>query len=119
MTDDGDFEYLIVDSTIIRAHQSQKRRNAVLQLPNRSGRSRYGLPVRAIHSTASGNSRLFLHYARGRRLAQTMRLDHRTLGIRQNVSIHPQCESHTRLLVNPHRPLGFKPNQRVELKRFF
>ena len=42
------------------SRQSRKRRNAVLQLPNRSGRSRHGLPVRAIHSTASMNSRLFL-----------------------------------------------------------
>ena len=34
--------------------------NTVFQLPNDAGRSRQGLPVRAIHSTASTNSRLSL-----------------------------------------------------------
>lgn len=40
------------------SRQSRKRRKAVLQLPKRYGRSRHGLPVRAIRNTASTNSRL-------------------------------------------------------------
>lgn len=42
------------------SRQSRKRRNTVFQFPNWEGRSRHGLPVRTIHSTASINSRLFL-----------------------------------------------------------
>ena len=40
------------------ARQSRDRRNAVLQFPNGAGRSRHGLPVRAMHNIASTNSRL-------------------------------------------------------------
>src|ERR671921_1300588 len=40
--------------------QSRKRVKTLFQCPNRGGRSRHGLPVRAIHSTASTNRRLFL-----------------------------------------------------------
>src|SRR6201997_3163722 len=40
--------------------QSRKRVNTLFQWPNEGGRSRQGLPVRAIHSTASTNSRLSL-----------------------------------------------------------
>src|ERR1700752_1212801 len=39
---------------------SRKRVNTLFQWPNEGGRSRQGLPVRAIHSTASTNSRLSL-----------------------------------------------------------
>src|SRR3954469_22295035 len=38
--------------------QSRKRLKTVFQLPNSAGRSRHGLPVRAIHSTASTKRRL-------------------------------------------------------------
>ena len=38
--------------------QSRKRLKTVLHLPNSSGKSRQGLPVRTIHSTASTNKRL-------------------------------------------------------------
>src|SRR3982751_6019288 len=40
--------------------QSRKRVKTLFQCPNRGGRSRQGLPVRAIHSTASTNRRLSL-----------------------------------------------------------
>src|SRR4051794_16559765 len=40
--------------------QSWKRVKTLFQCPNRGGRSRQGLPVRAIHSTASTNKRLSL-----------------------------------------------------------
>src|SRR3954464_2035049 len=40
--------------------QSRKRVKTLFQWPNDGGRSRQGLPVRAIHSTASTNRRLFL-----------------------------------------------------------
>src|ERR1700741_3375545 len=38
--------------------QSRKRVNTLFQWPNAGGRSRQGLPVRAIHKTASTNRRL-------------------------------------------------------------
>ena len=37
---------------------SNERGNTVFHLPKKGGRSRHGLPVRAIHNTASTNSRL-------------------------------------------------------------
>ena len=40
--------------------QSRKRVKVLFQWPNDPGKSRQGLPVRAIQSTASTNSRLFL-----------------------------------------------------------
>jgi hypothetical protein len=40
--------------------QREKRVYTLCQLPNDSGRSRHGLPVRAIHKTASTNCRLSL-----------------------------------------------------------
>src|SRR5215831_8508027 len=40
------------------AAQRSKRRQALFQLPNRSGRSRQGMPVRATYRTASTNNRL-------------------------------------------------------------
>src|SRR3954452_22939404 len=40
--------------------QSRKRVKTLFQCPNEGGRSRQGLPVRAIHSTASTNRRLSL-----------------------------------------------------------
>src|SRR6185312_14222766 len=40
--------------------QSRKRVNTLFQFPNEGGRSRQGLPVRTIHSTASTNKRLSL-----------------------------------------------------------
>src|SRR3954463_16590697 len=40
--------------------QSRKRVKMLFQFPNEGGRSRQGLPVRTIHSTASTNSRLSL-----------------------------------------------------------
>src|SRR5262249_36131933 len=40
--------------------QSRKRVYTLFQWPNMGGRSRHGLPVRTIHSTASTNSRLSL-----------------------------------------------------------
>src|SRR5215210_1098584 len=40
--------------------QSRKRVKTLFQCPNKGGRSRQGLPVRATHSTASTNRRLFL-----------------------------------------------------------
>ena len=42
------------------SRRSRNRRNAVHQLPNNAGKSRQGLPVRAIHNTASKSRRLFL-----------------------------------------------------------
>src|SRR5207253_10632885 len=39
--------------------QSRNRVNTLFQWPNEGGRSRHGLPVRAIHNTASTNRRLF------------------------------------------------------------
>src|SRR5436190_24202205 len=40
--------------------QSRNRVNTLFQWPNEGGRSRHGLPVRAIHNTASTNRRLSL-----------------------------------------------------------
>jgi hypothetical protein len=40
--------------------QSRKRVKTLFQFPNERGRSRHGLPVRTIHSTASTKSRLSL-----------------------------------------------------------
>src|SRR3954447_4628301 len=40
--------------------QSRKRVKMLFQFPNKGGRSRQGLPVRTIHSTASTNKRLSL-----------------------------------------------------------
>ena len=40
--------------------QSRKRVKTLFQFPNEGGRSRQGLPVRTIHSTASTNKRLSL-----------------------------------------------------------
>ena len=40
--------------------QSRKRAKTLFQCPNEGGRSRHGLPVRTIHSTASTNRRLSL-----------------------------------------------------------
>src|SRR5215212_3902828 len=40
--------------------QSRKRVKTLFQCPSEGGRSRQGLPVRTIHSTASTNRRLFL-----------------------------------------------------------
>lgn len=39
--------------------QRANRRYTLFQLPNSGGRSRHGAPDRAIHNTASTNSRLF------------------------------------------------------------
>src|SRR5512134_99124 len=39
--------------------QRSKRRHTLFQLPNATGRSRHGEPVRAIHRTPSTNMRLF------------------------------------------------------------
>ena len=66
------------------------------QLLKKAGRSRHGLPVRTTHSTALTNNRLsFATSARVRRLAQSMRLHLRPLGVRQNESFHPKLESQT------------------------
>jgi hypothetical protein len=72
----------------------------VLQLPNRSGRSRHGLPVRAIHSTASRNSRLSLPLRPGsvglpRQCGSIL-----ANGRRSAISIHSQRESHPQRKVN-------------------
>lgn len=50
--------------------QSRKRVRTLFQWPNEGGRSRQGLPVRAIHSTASTNSRLLCRCGQDRPACQ-------------------------------------------------
>jgi hypothetical protein len=57
----------------IRLHPVAEAREYAVQWPNEGGRSRQGLPVRAIHSTASTNCRFVLAAAPGiARLAKTV-----------------------------------------------
>src|SRR5918995_1050492 len=72
--------------------QSLKRRNAVLQFPKCAGRSRHGLPVRTIQSTASTKPRLSLPLRPGS-VGLPMRLHLRPLGVRQYKAIHQELES--------------------------
>src|SRR5215212_7642312 len=78
--------------------QSRKRVKTLFQCPSEGGRSRQGLPVRTIHSTASTNRRLFLPLRPGSpglpsaRLAQTTRFHLRPLGVGQNEAFHPSLE---------------------------
>jgi hypothetical protein len=82
--------------------QSRYRLKTVFQLPKSGGRSRHGLPVRKIQSTASSNRRLSLPLLLGvRRLTQAMRLHLRPLGVCQYESIHPKLESQPSLRSNP------------------
>src|SRR5713101_9364416 len=62
--------------------QSRYRLKTVFQGPNSAGRSRHGLPVRAIHNTASTKRRLSSPLRPGvGLLPQAMRLHFRPLGI--------------------------------------
>src|SRR3546814_1857485 len=54
--------------------QARYRLNTVFQLPKKAGRSRHGLPVRAIHSTASTKRRLSLPLRPGRSEEHTSEL---------------------------------------------
>src|SRR3954451_20720574 len=73
--------------------QSRKRVNTLFQCPNAGGRSRHGLPVRTIHSTASTNSRLSLPLRPGSRGFPAKRFHLRPLGVGQNESFHPRLEA--------------------------
>ena len=74
--------------------QSRNRLKTVFQWPNSGGRSRHGLPVRAIHNTASTNRRLSSPLRPGSDLLpQAMRLHLRPLGVSQHISVHPKLEA--------------------------
>jgi hypothetical protein len=71
-------------------------------VPYEGGRSRQGLPVRAIHNTASTKQAVILAAAAGiARLAETKRLHLRPLGVSQNESVHPELESQSSSHENP------------------
>jgi hypothetical protein len=74
----------------------------VFQLPKKAGRSRQGLPVRAIHNTASTNRRLSLPLRPGSvGLPRQMRFHLRPLGVRQYESVHSKLESRSGSMWNP------------------
>ena len=91
--------------------QSLKRLNTVFHLPKCAGRSRQGLPVRAIQSTASTNSRLSLPLRPGSLgFPRAMRFHLRPLGVGQNELFHPELKSHRAIRWNPEsqQALGYQ-----------
>src|SRR5208283_1589820 len=87
--------------------QSRKRVYTLFQWPNVGGRSRQGLPVRAIHNTASTNSRLFLPLRPGSpglpRHSGSI-FAHRA-SVKTNRSIPSLNHSQARMrILNPNRP---------------
>jgi hypothetical protein len=86
--------------------QSRKRLNTVFHFPNSGGKSRHGLPVRAIHNTASRKQATIATRAAGvGHLAFAMRLHLGPLGIRQAHAIQEnllsELDSQTTQPVNP------------------
>ena len=78
----------------VRLHPVAKAGEDAGQFPNEGGRSRGGLPVRTIHSTASTKRRLSLPLRPGvARLAPTTRFHLRPLGVRQHKAVHPRRKS--------------------------
>src|SRR3954466_3828969 len=74
--------------------QSRKRVKTLFQWPNEGGRSRQGLPVRTIHSTASTNSRLSLPLRPGSPgLPRQRGSIFAHLGVRQNEAFHARREA--------------------------
>ena len=76
----------------------------MFQLPNKAGRSRQGLPVRTIHSTASTNRRLSLPLRPGSPglPRQCGSIFAHWASVNTNRSI--QSLNYNQAAVNPHRP---------------
>src|SRR5271155_3054600 len=81
------------------------RHPTLVQWPNTGGRSRHGLPVRTIHSTAS-TTVVAAAAPRIASPAETKRLHLRLLGVSQNESFHPKLESQPSYNENPWIPTG-------------
>ena len=87
--------------------QSRKRVNTLFQWPNEGGRSRQGLPVRAIHSTASTKSRLSLPLRPGSLglPRQSGSIFAHWASVNTNRSIHSLNHNKARMrILNPNRP---------------
>ena len=87
--------------------QSRKRVYTLFQWPNAYGRSRHGLPVRAIHNTASTNSRLSLPLRPGSLglPRQSGSIFAHWASVKTNRSIPSLNHSHARMrILNPNRP---------------
>src|SRR5882757_9972058 len=87
--------------------QSRKRVNALFQWPKAGGRSRQGLPVRAIHSTASTNRRLSWPLRPGspRLPRQSDSISAHWASVKTNRSIHSLNHNQARMrILNPNSP---------------
>src|SRR6267143_1135848 len=87
--------------------QPRKRVNTLFQWPNEGGRSRQGLPVRAIHSTASTNCRLSLPLRPGSPglPRQSGSIFAHWASVKTNRSIHSLNHNQARMrILNPNRP---------------
>src|SRR6202140_1869325 len=87
--------------------QSRKRVKTLFQWPNEGGRSRQGLPVRAIHSTASTNSLLSLPRRPGSPglPRQSGSLFAHLASVKTNRSIDGLNHNQARMrILNPNRP---------------
>src|SRR5450756_54297 len=87
--------------------QSRKRVNTLFQWPNEGGRSRQGLPVRAIHSTASTKSRLSLPLRPGSLglPRQSGSIFAHWASVKTNRSIRSLNHNQARMrILNPNRP---------------
>src|SRR5277367_4600796 len=87
--------------------QSRKRVNTLFQWPNEGGRSRQGLPVRAIHSTASTKSRLSLPLRPGSPglPRQSGSIFAHWASVKTNRSIQSLNHNQARMrILNPNRP---------------
>ena len=87
--------------------QSRKRVNTLFQWPNKGGRSRQGLPVRAIHSTASTNCRLSLPLRPGSLglPRQSGSIFAHWASVKTNRSIRSLNHNQARMrILNPNRP---------------
>src|SRR5205807_10159238 len=89
--------------------QSRKRVNTLFQWPSKGGRSRHGLPVRAIHRTASINRRLSLPLRPGspRLPRQSGSIFAHWASVKTNRSIQSLNHNQAPMrILNPNRPYG-------------
>ena len=87
--------------------QSRKRVYTLIQWPKARGRSRHGLPVRAIHNTASTNSRLSLPLRPGSLglPRQSGSIFAHWASVKTNRSIQSLNHNQARMrILNPNRP---------------
>jgi hypothetical protein len=73
--------------------QSRYRLRTVFQGPNCGGRSRHGLPVRAIHKTFDKPPVILAAAARVGLLPPANAAPFSPLGVGQHISVHPKLES--------------------------